>query len=262
MVWLNHVAAPTAAATTNDVASTSLTEIGIPARALGARTSKGRSPWADASRSSLETASPGGARVGDGDRRTIVPAARPRASPSRRRSARAIASIVETRPGPGEARRRSAGIGSSGRRSIGRPRSAGSLRYIRRACAHVASRTTSCAGGGTGAVTAARPRETAATRRRGRHGIAAIPPPARRDRRARCPRARGARAGPSSTRAWISASWRRITTCVRGCSAGISAHTHVRRGYRQRSQRALAVTAPGDSSGSRRSGRRTCRPRA
>src|SRR5205823_6478870 len=74
------------------------------------------------------------------------------ASPSIMRSARAIASIVDTRPGPGDARMRAAGIGASGSFSTGSPRSAPSLRYIRRAWDHVASSTTSCAGSGTGSL--------------------------------------------------------------------------------------------------------------
>jgi hypothetical protein len=79
------------------------------------------------------------------------------ASPSISRSAPATASIVETRPGDGDSRSRAAGIGASGSRRIGRPRSCASLRNIRRACDHVASRKTSWRGGGTGVVSVGAP---------------------------------------------------------------------------------------------------------
>ena len=51
-------------------------------------------------------------------------------------------SFFDTFPGAGDSRKRATGIGASASRSIGKPRSAPSLRNIRLACDQVASSTT------------------------------------------------------------------------------------------------------------------------
>ena len=131
--------------------------------------------------------------------RTAPPAAAAAASPSSSRSARAIASIVDTRPGAGRAR-------AAAPPAPARPAAAGCGKPAERVelAVHPARlrprRVEDDELRGRrhgGDRRAARPRGTAATRRR-----ATASPPDRRRRRARrsrCSAARGARAAPCST---------------------------------------------------------------
>jgi hypothetical protein len=68
------------------------------------------------------------------------------ASPSTKRKAAAIASIVDTIPSAGALRRRAAGESCFGKLSVGTPRNESIFRHIRRACDQDASNTMTVVG--------------------------------------------------------------------------------------------------------------------
>ena len=247
MVWANHVAVPTATATTTEVVDDELDRDRDPGPLQGERGGElGRT------NSTLPIERPV-ARARSTASANTSPAGLQRVS-LQETQRRAIASIVDTRSGsaplepPGRAFRQAQHRESAQPVELAihpprlRPRR---VEHDRRV------------GGGSERPCGARPRDTATTRRRA--GASALARESRRARRSRCSSARGSRASPSSTTV----------------SLEVMAHDHDARPRREHRhlgtqadapwsrQRGQRITAAlGDSTGSRRSGRRTCRRRA